>query len=136
MADKSEHIIKDLDDWNKLDMLARAKINAGGVKPFKVTITGTKRTINQNSLLHAVFEDCAKKTGLRDAKFWKEHCKLKLGLKEVIIDLDDQPFLVVLSTTEYSTKQMGDFCKKIQVYMKVEYGVDIDLPNEESPEGN
>ncbi len=140
MADKSEHIIKGLEDWNKLDILARSKINTGMVKPFKVTITGTKRTIDQNSLVHAIFMDCAKKMrefGVeKDADWWKEKLKTELGLKKVYMDLDDQPFLVVVSTTEYSTKQMGDFCKKIQAYMKIEHGIDIVLPNEDDDLNN
>lgn len=130
MSKKGEYIIKELSDWNALDIKARRIINSISFKPFLVRITGLKRTLDQNALLHAVVSDCAKKTGIKDAHWWKDELKLKLGLKEVHFDLDEQPFVIVVSTTRYSTKQMGQFVEKIQAYMKTEYDIDIELPNE------
>ncbi len=126
---KKEYIIKTVADFTDfyVDGIAKLKV---AFKPFKIAISGLQRTIAQNSLLHAVFEDCYNLTGIKDAKWWKRELKNKLGLKEVHIDMHDQPTVIVLSTAEYSTKQMAEFCEKIVAYMKIEYGVDIVLPDE------
>lgn len=123
-----EFIIRDWPNWMEVVNIAQPVI---GKKAFRVVLyRGLKRTVDQNSLMHAVFEDCAKKTGKRDAKWWKNELKNKLGKKSVHFDLDDQPTIIVHSTTEYSTKEMADFCEKIVAYMKQEYQADIELPEE------
>jgi hypothetical protein len=127
---KSEYIIKTLDDWLDLIQLGRDKLKATGFKPFKVTLSGLQRTNEQNKLLHAVFADCARLTGLKNANWFKNELKCKIGLKEVHFDLDEQPSLIVRSTTEYSTKEMAAFCEKIVAHMKMVYGVDIVLPDD------
>lgn len=99
-------------------------------KPLSVKVTGVKRSLDQNALVHAVFEDCARLTGEKNAGWWKEELKLKLGKKSVHIDLDDQPHVVVISTTDYSTAEMAAFCEKIVAHMKTDYDVDIVLPND------
>lgn len=141
---KYEVIIKTQTDWEKLDRTVRDRIVVNPA-PFKVVVDGgLKRTIDQNKLLHAVFEDCARKTRIqiidrvnnlqgfvtKSADWWKNELKCKLGKKEVHFDLEEQPTIIVVSTTEYNTREMAEFCEKIVAHMKTEYGVDIELPDE------
>jgi hypothetical protein len=97
-----------------------------GGKPIIIKYGYEKRNLSQNDLLHAIFEECAKKTGLKDAYWFKNELKNKLGLKEVHIDLDDMPTVIVVSTTKYNKKQMSDFIEKIIAYMAMNYQVVIE----------
>lgn len=137
-----EFIINAQEDWQDMVKLAYPVV---GKKPFRVVLhRGLKRTVDQNSLVHAVFEDCARKVTrqiastpgstmiaqIKPAEWWKTELKNKLGKKSVHFDLDEQPTIIVHSTTEYSTKELAEFCEKIVAYMKTEFGVDIELPDE------
>lgn len=128
-----EFIIRKIEDWNEVVALAKPVI---GKKPFRVKLSrGLKRTIDQNALMHMVFENCSKqcfgKFAInKDASWWKGELKNKLGKKSVHFDLDESPTIIVHSTTEYSTKELAEFCEKIQAYMKQTYDVDIELPDE------
>lgn len=130
-----EFIIRESNDWREV---AKTVTPVIGKTPFRVVLyRGLKRTGKQNKLLHAVFEECAKKASAFraegsycDAIWWKNELKSKLGIKQVHFDIDDQPTVIIKSTTDYSTKEMGDFCEKIVAYMTTEYGVDIELPDE------
>lgn len=94
-----------------------------GGKPIIIKYGYEKRNLPQNDLLHAIFKECAKKTGLKSATWFKNELKGKLGLKEVHIDLDDMPSVIVVSTTKYNKKQMSDFIEKIYAYMAQNYNV-------------
>lgn len=133
-----EFIIREAKDWNAMVAMAKPVV---GKKPFRIVLhRGLRRTIDQNALLHAVFADCRSKVptfvwmdGVRrwpDVRWWKDELKSKLGLKEVHFDIDDMPTVIIKSTSEYSTKELSDFCEKIVAYMKTEYGVDINLPDD------
>lgn len=130
-----EFIIREKEDWGAMVKLAYPTV---GVKPFRVILMrGLKRTVDQNALLHAVFAQCAstplwddKKEAYyhKDTKWWKAELMNKLGKKSVHFDLDEQPTVMVVSTTEYNTKEMSDLCEKIKVYMDQTYSKEIILP--------
>lgn len=128
-----EFIIREEKDWSEVVAIAKPVI---GKKPFRVKLSrGLKRTVNQNALVHTVFVDCATKVWKareisKPANWWKSELKNKLGKKSVHFDLHDQPTIIVHSTTEYSTTELGEFCEKIVAYMKQEYDVDIELPDQ------
>lgn len=123
-----EFIIRDHGNWQEMVNTAWPWI---ATKPFRVQLlSGLKRTLDQNALMHAVFEECVRQTKLKDAHWWKNELKCKLGLKEVHFDIEDQPHVIVLSTTQYNTAQMAKFCEKIVAHMKTDYNVDIVLPEE------
>lgn len=128
-----EFIIRDKGDWQAMVNIAFPVV---GKKPFRVILhRGLKRTIDQNKLLHAVFTDCANKVWAKlnkslPADWWKRELKAKLGKKSVHFDLDEQPTIFIDSTSDYSTKEMSDFCQKIVAHMKTEHEVDIELPDE------
>lgn len=128
-----EFIIRTKEDWAEMVKIAYPVI---GVKAFRVQLLrGVKRTLDQNSLVHGVFAQCAttslwdgKKYIYKDAKWWKAELMNKLGKKSVHFDLDEQPTYSVASTTEYNTKEMSDLCEKIKVYMHQTYDKEIILP--------
>ena len=131
---KKDYIIRTLAELKgKMRLIydeALEHLKATNWKGVKITTSELTRTLDQNWLIHAVFSDCAKLTGLKTPNWWKSELKCKIGLREVHFDIDEQPHLIVRSTTEYSTKEMATFCEKIVAYMKMNYDVDIILPDE------
>lgn len=97
-----------------------------GGKPIVIKYGYEKRSLPQNDLLHAIFKECAKKTGIKNAKWFKNELKNKLGLKEVHIDLEDEATVIVVSTAKYTKRQMSDFLEKIFAHMAEHYQVIIE----------
>lgn len=115
-------------DWQQVEQAAQQAI---GKAPFRVKLLhGLKRTLPQNSLFHAFCNECAIRTGIKNVHWWKAYIKNKIGIKRVHIDLDEQPFVEVVSTTEYSKKQMSDLLEKAQILIQEERGIWVPLPNE------
>lgn len=123
--------ITGIKEWLAVQTRTNAYLANDFWKPFTLIFKfGSQRSIKQNKLIHALFEDCAKLSNMKDASWWKEELKLKIGRKEVHFDMHDQPHVIVISTTEYSIPEAADFAQKLQAYMKVNYNVDIDLPED------
>jgi len=116
----ADYTITNREEWNALDATIRSKMPT---KPFVVSIKPEKRTTDQNSLIHALFEDCAKLTKIKNAIWWKNELKGKLGITDVHKDLEDRYSVIVLSTTEYSKEEISDFIVKVEVYMLENYEV-------------
>lgn len=108
----------------------------------ELVVREPKRSLKQNSLLHAIFQQCADKTPhkwvrstltdilfrrLGSPGFWKDELKSKLGKKEVHFDLEDNPTVIMVSTSDYTKPEMADFVTKIQAHMKQVYDVDIEI---------
>ena len=121
-------IINNQADWNKLQAMANKAI---GVKPFQVELKTDykKRSNNQNAYLHKIFEIVAKANG-SSATFWKNAFKYEFGKKTVQIGLDKQPFIVVESTSEYTTAELADFITLITAYCASHLDLQILTPEE------
>ena len=85
-----------------------------------------KRTLEQNSLFHALAGELADQTGESPARM-KEILKAECGLWEVSkITGKEYP----KSTTEYTTAEMTDLCDRIWA-QAAEWGFILRLPGEE-----
>lgn len=93
----------------------------------ELVVREPKRSNKQNSLIHALFEQCAKLTGKKDAEWFKDELKAKIGLRSIHWDLFDVPTLFIKSTSEYSKPEMALFVEKLQAHMMTEYKVEIDI---------
>ena len=124
-------IIKTLEDWHNFVSKVKPFVEQ---KPFKVTATTElKRTLCQNALFHAWLSDATKvfneAKGLKRAtKEIKAYCKDKLGIKAVIVGLDEQPIIEVVSTADYSTKELSEFIEKITAHFLQEFNVELPEP--------
>ena len=97
-------------------------------RKWLVTISAyrKKRTLEQNSLFHALAGELADQTGESPARM-KEILKAECGLWAVSkITGKEYP----KSTTEYSTAEMTDFCDRIWSFA-AEHGFTLRLPGEE-----
>lgn len=94
---------------------------------IEVVIREPKRSGKQNSLIHALFEQCAIKTGQKDAEWWKDELKSKVGLKSVHFDMFEQPTIFIKGTSEYKKPELALFVQKLQAHMATEHKVEIDI---------
>lgn len=105
---------------------------------IEVVVREPKRNNDQNALFHSLCQQAAEKYNalpnkVKDtaAGFWKEEWKGKLGIKEVHIDLEENPSVIVLSTKKYSRPQMALFVDKIIAYMDTQYQILLEIKTNE-----
>ena len=132
-------IIKTQQDWREF---AYTVLQFVGKTPFKVTATSElKRSKDQNAWLHKLFEIISQqiprteKANDGTARYWKAYCKEKLGKKIVHLDLDDQPFVEVVGTRDYSPEELSDFIEKIRAHFLRQFEIDLPEPNNEDNYG-
>lgn len=94
---------------------------------IEVVVREPKRSGKQNSLIHALFEQCAAKTGYKDYIWWKDELKSKIGLKSVHFDMFENPTIFIKGTSEYSKPKLALFVEKLQAHMMIEHKVEIDI---------
>ncbi len=95
-----------------------------------------KRNNDQNALFHALCEQMAEKAKycsklndkfLNTAEWWKDEFKCKLGKKEVHFDIEENPTVMVVSTTKYSKPEMALFVDKIIAFADTQYGISLEI---------
>lgn len=94
---------------------------------LELVLREPKRSSKQNSLIHGLFEQCAKVTGKKDADWWKDELKSKIGLKSVHFDMFEQPTVLIKGTGEYSKPEMTLFVEALQAHMSAFHKVEIDI---------
>lgn len=123
-----KQVIKTRADWSNILSLVEKVV---GVKPFEVTLDTNyqKKTTPQLRYIHEVFKVIEQQRG-RTQDFWKAKLKESLGVKLVHFDLDDTPFVEVVSLKDYNKEQMADFITKVQEYCARELDLQILTPEE------
>ena len=118
--------------WNEIVALGNKH---AGVTTFQVTLDSDykKRSVDQNAYFHKICDIVAKAKG-NSAGYWKSCFKQEFGLKNVMVGLDQQPFVEVVSTSDYTTTQMNDFITMITAWC-AENDLDILSPEEFNNKG-
>lgn len=107
-------IVHTKSDWQEIVTLGN---KYAGITSFAITLDSDykKRSLDQNAYFHKICQIVANKKG-SSAAYWKSCFKQEFGLKNVLVGLDQQPFVEVVSTTDYTTQQMNDFITMITAW--------------------
>lgn len=105
------------------------KALADSGKPLVVTIQekGAKRTVDQNSRLHALLRDISEQAWVNGRQFdqetWKEMARRKwIGVEEITLP-DGTRTERGISTTTLTVDEFGQFMNQIELYAAEELGV-------------
>jgi len=108
---------------------ANWKVMADDGKPLVVTVQekGAKRTVDQNSRLHALLRDISEQAWVNGKQFdqetWKEFARRKwIGVEEITLP-DGTRTERGMSTTTLSVDEFGKFMTQIELYAAEELGV-------------
>jgi len=123
-----KRVVKQISEMTGIAALVQKGLEKYGA--VEVTLSAPKRTLPQNELIHAVFKECADKTKIKNAEWWKTELKEKLGKKQVHFDLEENPSVITVSTTKYKKKEISDFVEKIKHHMAANYQVQIVMRGE------
>lgn len=117
--------------WALLKQNWRAMADQG--KPLAVTVTEakSKRSVEQNSRLHALLTEIAEQAWINGQRFtmeaWKEHYKREfLGVEEFALP-DGTIEQRGRSTASLSVAEMADFMTRIECHSATELGVQFRL---------
>lgn len=114
-----------------LKMNWRAMADAGHPLSVVIQEAKSKRTNDQNKLLHAILTEIAENAYVNGRKYsveaWKEFYRQKfIGTEEVELPSGERQERGV-STTTLSVQEFTEFVNKIQVHAVTELGIELSL---------
>jgi hypothetical protein len=99
-----------------VDSLPNEKLWEVAVRPHR-----SKRSLEQNALLHALLREIAAETGNEPGDV-KDFFKDRYGPKK-IVRIGEEEKLLSKGTSEYSTEEMAEFIDRCQAWAAQEMGV-------------